>query len=179
MPNSGQFRFEPVSPDHYPMLRTWLSRPHWREWWGEPEAELETIRTMVEGGDPTRPYLIVENDKPLGYIQRWRVEDQADEKTISEHPWLTRLPGKAVGIDLSIGDEADLSKGKGSAVLAAFMDKLRSDGATIFVIDPDRNNQRAVRAYSKAGFRPVPGLEALSGDALIMQNDPDTSEHVK
>ena len=31
---------------------------------------------------------------------------------------------------------------------------------------------RAVRAYAKAGFRPVPHLEGRTGDVLIMQHDP-------
>ena len=73
----------------------------------------------------------------------------------------------------SIGDAALLSRGVGSAALAAFTRRLHDEGHRTIVIDPDPANARAVRAYEKAGFRPVPRLEGRTDDALIMQHHPD------
>jgi aminoglycoside 6'-N-acetyltransferase len=81
-----------------------------------------------------------------------------------------------VGVDLSIGEEYNLSKGIGSAVLHAFVGKLRAEGHTAIIIDPDPENMRAVRAYAKAGFRPVPNLGGSTQGALIMQHEPNTNE---
>ena len=39
--------------------------------------------------------------------------------------------------------------------------------------DPDPASLRAVRAYRKAGFRPVPTLPGRTGDVPIMQYDPN------
>ena len=75
----------------------------------------------------------------------------------------------AVGVDLSVADPSRLSQGLGSAVLRAFVDGLRAEGHRTIIIDPDPDNGRAVAAYRKAGFRPVPHLERRTEGVLIMQ----------
>jgi RimJ/RimL family protein N-acetyltransferase len=165
-----QVSFVPVAPEHYPLLETWLTRPHIREWWGDPETELGHIRDMVEGRDTTRPFLITAAGTPVGYIQYWFIGHHQNEQWIEDHPWLAALPSDTVGVDLSIGEPERISRGLGSTALAAFVAKLRAEGFETIIIDPDPNNGRAVRAYEKAGFRPVPSLVNRSGDALIMQH---------
>jgi len=70
-----------------------------------------------------------------------------------------------VGVDLSIGDEASLSKGYGSLALRAFVRMLREQGHDTIIIDPDPRNLRAVRAYEKAGFLPVGVMREYWRDA--------------
>ncbi len=164
--------FEPVQPEHYPLLRGWLAKPHMRQWWGDPEQELSYIRDMVEGRDTTRPFLIALDGVPVGYIQYWFIGHHQNAQWIADHPWLAQMPAEAIGVDLSLGDPDLLSKGVGSAALATFVRGLRDQGYDTIIIDPDPENARAVRAYSKAGFRPVPHLEGRTGDVLIMQHDP-------
>jgi aminoglycoside 6'-N-acetyltransferase len=162
--------FRPVTAADYPLLRQWLRTAHWREWWGDPDEEFDNIRGMVEGRDSTRPFLIEIDGDPLGYIQVWSIGRHQTVEWIAEHPWLAELPADAVGVDLSIGDAAWLSRGVGSAALASFVAWLRSEGLETIVIDPDPANTRAVRAYAKAGFRPVPRLEGRTEGVLIMQH---------
>ncbi|WP_265516207.1 GNAT family N-acetyltransferase [Nitratireductor luteus] len=177
MKNDGSnIRFKPVMEAHLPMLAQWLSTPHMREWWGEPEEELGFIRDMISGRDSTRPFLIVLADQPVGYIQNWFIGHHQNEQWVKDHPWLMELPSETVGVDLSIGDPDFLSKGIGSAALAAFVRRLIEEGHGSIIIDPDRGNARAIRAYAKVGFRPVPHLEGRTGDALIMQYDRHASE---
>lgn len=177
MSNEGpNMRFEPVMEAHLPMLAQWLHTPHIREWWGDPKEELGFIRDMVEGRDSTRPFLIVLDGRPVGYIQCWFIGHYQNEQWVKDHPWLMEFPSETVGIDLSIGDPGLVSKGIGSAALAAFVRRLIGEGHGSIIIDPDRGNARAIRAYSKAGFRPVAHLEGRTGDALIMQYDRHASE---
>jgi aminoglycoside 6'-N-acetyltransferase len=166
----GPIAFLPVQPEHYPLLRAWLAEPHMRQWWGEPEEELSLIRGMVEGRDTTRPFLIALDGRPVGYIQYWFIGHHQNESWIKDHPWLALLPSETIGVDLSLGDPDNLSKGIGSAALAAFVRMLREEGHDTIIIDPDPDNARAVRAYAKAGFRPIPQLEGRTGDVLIMQH---------
>ncbi len=173
MPADGTLGFRPVTPTDYPLLLGWLRAPHVRKWWGDPEEELGLIRNMVEGRDSTRPYLIELGGKPVGYIQAWFIADNLDQA--GEHPWVAQLPVDAVGVDLTIGDPALLSRGIGSAALEAFTRRLRAEGNATVVIDPDPANARAVRAYRKAGFHPIPRLEGRTGDALIMQHQPEAT----
>ncbi|CAN7631729.1 GNAT family N-acetyltransferase [Rhizobium sp. LjRoot254] len=170
-PDSTRISFAPVTPEHYSLLGAWLAAPHMREWWGDPEEELRFIRDMVEGRDTTRPFMIVLDGEPIGYIQYWFIGHHQNEQWTKDHPWLKGLPPETLGIDLSIGDPAKLSQGIGSTALAAFVAVLRSQGHQSIIIDPDPANVRAVRAYGKAGFQPIPELLGRAGDdVLIMQH---------
>jgi RimJ/RimL family protein N-acetyltransferase len=170
-PDSTRISFVPVAAEHYPLLQEWLAAPHMREWWGDPEEELGFIRDMVEGRDTTRPFMIVLDGAPVGYIQYWFLGHHQNEQWTKDHPWLLELPSETVGIDLSIGDPAKLSQGIGSTALTAFVAVLRELGHQTIVIDPDPANVRAVRAYEKAGFAPIAELEGRTGDdVLIMQH---------
>ncbi|HUH03027.1 MAG TPA: GNAT family N-acetyltransferase, partial [Kofleriaceae bacterium] len=171
----NQIGFVPVEPRHYPLLSAWLAEPHMRQWWGDPEIELGFIRDMVEGRDTTRPFLIAFEGMPIGYIQYWFVGHYQNEPWIKDNPWLRELPPDTVGVDLSIGRPDKLAQGIGSTALAAFAAMLRDRGHTTIVIDPDPSNERAVRTYAKAEFRPLPHLEGRTGDVLIMQHDPNTT----
>ena len=137
------------------MLETWLNAPHWQEWWGEPETELGYIRDMVEGRDTTRPYLFLVDGRPTGYIQYWYIGEHLEDPWLSKAPWLAQVPADSIGVDMSIGEAKNLSKGLGSTVLKAFTQRLRAEGYETILIDPDITNRRAVRAYEKAGFRPL------------------------
>jgi RimJ/RimL family protein N-acetyltransferase len=46
----------------------------------------------------------------------------------------------------------------------------------VIIIDPDPKNTRAVRAYTKAGFKPVPNLAEKTQGVLIMQHESNTNE---
>jgi len=170
--NSGQraISFIPVACEHFPLLRKWMTLPHMREWWGEPEPGLGYIRDMVEGRDTTRPFLIAVNGTPVGYIQYWFIGHHQNQEWLNDHPWLAELSADAIGIDLSIGEPEWLSIGVGSAALSQFVSKLRAEGHQTIVIDPDKKNARAIRAYTKAGFKPVPQLAEKTGNELIMQH---------
>ncbi len=167
-PGSG-ISFRPVTAADYPLLRSWLEAPHVRAWWGPADEELDKIRAKVEGRDSTRPFIIEEHGKPVGYIQYWLVGPHQTAPWTEAHPWLTELPSDAIGIDLSIGDPSRLSQGVGSTALALFVRQRQAEGHANIFIDPDPGNTRAIRAYTKAGFRPVPHLEGRTGDELIMQ----------
>jgi RimJ/RimL family protein N-acetyltransferase len=103
---------------------------------------------------------------------------------LTKTPWLAQVPADSIGVDMSIGDAANLSRGLGSTVLRAFTERLRAEGHGTIVIDPDISNKRAVRAYEKAGFRPLHVSRESSGGAdtevLIMvhipESTPDNSE---
>lgn len=165
--------FHPVMAEDLPLLAEWLTAPHVREWWGDPDEELARIRHMVEGRDTTRPFIFSIGGVPTGYIQYWFVGHHQNDTWIKDHPWLAELPAETIGVDLSIANAGDLSKGIGSAVLTLFVDRLTAAGHRSIIIDPDPKNTRAVRAYEKAGFRPIPALLGRSGDSLIMLYQPD------
>jgi len=173
----GAYEFRPMTHADLPLMRRWLDMPHVREWWGEPDAELGTIRDMIDGHDTTRPFIFSVDGEPVGYIQCWFVGHHQNAQWIADHPWLAELPADAIGVDLSIGDPDKLAQGVGSSVLRAFADSLLRQGHQTIIIDPDPSNTRAVRAYEKAGFHAIPRLVGRTGDTLIMQYEVTQNDH--
>jgi len=163
--------FTQVTPADYSMMREWMNRPHWREWWGDPDEEFGFVIDMVEGRDTTRPYIFHVDGVPAGYIQVWYIGDHQCEPWTTDNPWLAELPAETVGVDLSIGEPSLLSKGIGTETLRQFVSMLVAEGRREIIIDPDPENGRAVRAYEKAGFRTIPELLGRTGDSLIMKCD--------
>lgn len=177
MPNSAaDIDFRPVVASDYRLLATWLALPHMRQWWGDPDEELGFIRDMVEGRDSSRPFLIMLGDRPVGYIQYWFIGHHQNAQWASDNPWLMELPDEAIGVDLSIGEPELLSAGIGSTALRGFVALLRREGHETIIIDPDPRNLRAVRAYQKAGFRPIAHLSGRTPGVLLMQHDPNATE---
>ena len=148
--------FVPVTEKHRALLQSWLLQPHWREWWGEPEDELRLIYAVEEGEH--LPFIACIDEVPVAYIQCWWPAQHPDV------PWVRTLKMTERGVDISIGDAANLSKGLGTQIVKAFAAKLFAEGATRLVIDPDKNNARAIAAYRKAGFTPYAEFE---GDLLM------------
>lgn len=171
---AADISFTPVTTADLPLLAAWLVQPHWRDWWrDDAETELASIRDMIEGRDSTRPFLFRLDGQPVGYVQVWRIADARADPWITDAPWVMDLPDDAVGVDLSIGPADLLSRGIGSGALAAFVALLRSEGHLTILIDPDAANLRAVRAYEKAGFRPIPEFLGRTGGCLLMRHEAD------
>jgi aminoglycoside 6'-N-acetyltransferase len=174
MPLAPDIAFRPVSPGDLAMLGEWMRRPHWRDWWGDPYVELGYVSDMIEGRDPTcDPFLFDLDGEPSGYIQVWRIGPHQTPEWANDNPWLMALPASAVGVDLSIANPEQLSRGVGSRVLRRFVEQIAMPRGAPVIIDPDPENGRAVAAYRKAGFRLVPHLEGRTEGVLIMQFHPD------
>ena len=161
--------FKPVTARDLPLIRSWMELPHWREWWGEPEVELGYIKDMLDGRDPTQPFLFLNDGNPIGYIQYWRIEDAKVPPWNKQSPWVMDFPDGTIGVDLSIGPADQLSKGLGTVALSTFVEKLFGDGFTKIIIDPDVENKRAIRAYEKSGFLPITVADEQDGSVILME----------
>jgi RimJ/RimL family protein N-acetyltransferase len=148
--------FQPVTAAHRPLLESWLSQPHWQEWWGTPEEELQQIYAVEEGEH--LPFIACVDGEPIAYIQYWWPSKHTDVD------WARDMQSTERGIDISIGDASHLGKGLGTRILTAFAAKLFADGATRLLIDPNKRNARAIAAYRKVGFTPVAEID---GDLLM------------
>ena len=174
---AGQIRFRPVTKSDLSLLETWLNLPHFRQWWGDPKSELESIEKMVSGEDKTRPFIILVNGEPFGYIQHWSVKDNLDPLTLQKYAWLEKVSRDATGVDISIADAHNLSRGYGSAILREFIGHLQDSGHRYIVIDPHAGNDRAIKAYQKAGFSIIPELAGTTGETIIMQQELPQETH--
>jgi aminoglycoside 6'-N-acetyltransferase len=132
----------------------WLRREHVRRWWDEHESWEDVARhylPAIEGRKPSDLYLILLDDRPVGFIQTYLVADYPDFAA------LVGLGAGVAGVDLFLGEEELTGKGLGTEVLRAFVrDVVFAEAATTACIaDPDVRNAASLRAFEKAGFRRV------------------------
>jgi RimJ/RimL family protein N-acetyltransferase len=114
-----------------------------------PDDSIEDRRSAIRGEDPTDYFVISLNARPIGEIQSYRVDDDA------EYAAMVALDRSAIGIDLYIGEPSLIGQGHGPALIRAFLRDVGFPryGVDLCVIGPSRSNAAAIRAYEKAGFR--------------------------
>ncbi len=179
----ASYQFRPMSADDLPLVRTWLTQPHVREWWGDPDEQFglvsgdmsepamdQYIVSLIAFSSEVGTGLRQENASmqkpvgaPLGYLQCYRLAD-----------WNTGFgpqPADTRGIDQMIGPTDMIGRGHGSGFIRAFIEDLLTNGTPRVVVDPDPENARAIRAYEKAGFFRDREVDTPDGIALLMVRD--------
>jgi RimJ/RimL family protein N-acetyltransferase len=139
-----------------PLLHRWLNTPHVLEWWDRPGPTLDQVRAkylprLVRPAGGFAAYIIHSGERPVGYIQVYRVQDGTWKVPESE------LVREGMGVDLFIGDPRYLYRGLGPRILRRFLTAIvfRNPGVHACFIDPSPRNRVAIRAFEKAGFRRV------------------------
>jgi aminoglycoside 6'-N-acetyltransferase len=109
-------------------------------------------------------YIVTADAREFAYLQCYDLS--AWDTGLGPQPEGTR------GLDQFIGEADMLDRGHGSAFIKAFADQLLACGTPRVVIDPDPANERAIRAYEKAGFCRDRIVDTPDGPALLMVRDP-------
>lgn len=132
-------------------LQGWLRQPHVAPWWGDAGLAMDdAVRRS-----PETCAVILADGLPVGYLC-WQPLSPEERETAG----LTDLPGRLVDIDILIGEPAAIGRGVGPRALGLVLDRLRGDPlATWAGVGTAVANQRAIRAFEKAGFRPVREFE--------------------
>ena len=156
------YQFRPMTADDLPLVRRWLTLPHVREWWGDPDEQFGLVSE-----DMTHPamdqYIVGLGQRPIGYLQCYQMTE-----------WNTGFgpqPDGTRGIDQMIGEPDMIERGHGSAFIRSFIEDLLTTGTPRVVTDPDPTNARAIRAYEKAGFVRDREVDTPDGIALLMVRD--------
>jgi len=148
--------FTPLREEDVLLVERWLKEEHVARWWREPvEEAIEKRCAGIEGRSSTRQFLIVLDGRPAGMIQTYRVEDHPDWRRI------VRVGNDVAGVDLLIGEPDLVGRGLGPAVLTEFVWSVVFADSEIaaVVATVEEPNRRSWRAFEKAGFRHVRGVE--------------------
>lgn len=148
--------FRAMAAEDLPLLHRWVSTPPLVEIWNQgrvftyQEIE-EKYGPYIRGEEPTRSYMILCDGERIGYIQTYLWRDYPD---YAQHMPVTE---EAASLDVFIGEEAFRHRGLGPQILRSF---LRDVVFAIYpvascIITPEECNEPALRAYEKAGFRPL------------------------
>ncbi len=160
------FRFAPLRSSDLPSLATWFAQPHVERWWREP-SDLVTVEQtygrLAQGLDPTEGFIVHFNDRPIGYVQRYLVDENPD--------WRETIRGAlghsdGIGIDYLIGEPEFVGRGVGRRLISQFVDASwsRYPSAAYIVVALQQDNIASWKALEAAGFRRVWGGDLVSPD---------------
>jgi aminoglycoside 6'-N-acetyltransferase len=143
----------PVSRSDLDLLERWLSHPDVYRWWGgSPLTREEVAQKYIGGRRPVVESLIIESGgAPVGYLEYSAESEDSG------------------GIDMFIAPSQQ-GQGLGPDAARAIVRHLMLDCKWRRVtVDPSIRNERAIRAWTKAGFRPERQLPSHpDGPALLM-----------
>lgn len=156
----GDLAIRPMrdDPADYARMVAWRNSPHVREWWDPddppltPAAAMDELGPSLRGEDHTTSCIVEVAGKPVGFIQYYPWDDEAEylaEVGIS-------VPPGSWGIDLFIGDPGLLGQGVGTRLVRLVIDYLFAEkAASAVALATEVGNARAQAAYVKAGMRTV------------------------
>jgi aminoglycoside 6'-N-acetyltransferase len=128
----------PLQVDDVGVLVEIQAQPSVERWWGRPDEE--DLRRQAEGKSEETSFAITVDGAVAGLIQY-----AEENEPMYRH----------AGIDLFLAEEFQ-GRGLGTDAVRTLARHLVHDcGHHRLTIDPSTDNHAAIRAYEKAGFRPV------------------------
>ena len=155
--------FQALQMDHVDKLYKWMQTPHVWRWWGEGKScsrddiiEKYTSFTQRYKKDqdvnkPIFAFVICVDNCPIGYIQCYNAFDFPREGFEIGDLWKDHNKSLAA-IDFYIGEPEYVGKGLGRNILEEFLKAHVFSRVEACLVDPDKNNNVAIKTYSKAGF---------------------------
>jgi aminoglycoside 6'-N-acetyltransferase len=129
----------PILPEDAPALTDILAQPSVARWWGTFDEE-RVEKELIVGEPDLRVYAIEVDGRLVGAIQSYEESDPEF---------------RHAGIDLFLADETQ-GHGIGPSAIRLLARRLiDEDGHHRIVIDPAADNERAISAYEKVGFRQI------------------------
>ena len=129
------------------LVDRWLRKEYIKKWLGSAEDWLTEIRNETGEFDYIHHFIVLFDDKPIGFCQYY-----ACEKTVKGYPW-EHEPAGTFGIDYFIGEETYLKKGFGNMLIKALVNQIMShEQARRIIADPVPENQVSIAVLEKNGF---------------------------
>ena len=148
----GDIRIRDFSESDFPLMLKWLTDDRVLEFYEGRDVRF-TMETLAEHYREELPdgfrVIIEYKGQPVGYGQVYQLSGDMFEEY--DYPDTGRV---VYATDQFIGEPDLWSRGIGSSFLNMMAKYLKEqESAERIVLDPHKNNPRAIRAYEKAGFR--------------------------
>ncbi|MEI8329760.1 MAG: GNAT family N-acetyltransferase [Chlamydiia bacterium] len=165
------FSFTPLALEHFPLLHQWMEHPHVWQWWGEGRSwsfhdvqekyHSYTLGYKIEQGEKKAisPFVVHFQSRPIGFIQAYNAYDFPRDGFTAKDVW-QNLSQSLAALDFYIGEPDCIGMGLGTEILKAFLENHVFHYFDACLVDPDKSNKGAIKAYAKAGFSTLKELES-------------------
>jgi aminoglycoside 6'-N-acetyltransferase len=157
---SDGYAFRAMSAADLPRIKSWLAKPHVRQWWGDPATQFDLVSEDLNH-PAMQQFIVATSNRPFAYLQCYDPAAWPDNG-------LGMQPDGVRGIDQFIGEADMIGQGHGSALIRAFVAGLLREGVPRVITDPDPENARAIKAYKNAGFHEDRLVDTPDGRAMLM-----------
>jgi RimJ/RimL family protein N-acetyltransferase len=163
------FELRPIDPERdLDLVHAWMNDPAVSRYW-ELAGDRASVRRYLcsqLGSAHSTPYLGVLDGEPMSYWELYRADLDRLASYYRARPY-------DAGVHLLFGPPAYRGRGLGAPLLRAVCAaQLAAWGRSSRVLaEPDVRNEASVRAFTRAGFRPVGEIELPEKRALLMALD--------
>lgn len=164
MDTAQAISFRRLANSDLPLMHRWLTSGEVRRWYARHDMTFEEVREhfagTISGARPTHSYLILLAQKPIGYVQTYRIRDYP------AYFARVRCEREAAGLDIFIGEASARGQGIGPAAIRRFLAEhvFGETEATCCYVGPDPINTKAIHAYEKVGFEYERTIPASNDD---------------
>lgn len=141
----GLLSYRAATPDDVPVLAAWHADPEVSRYWDGETFTQDELRRRLER-EEVDAWIVEEDGEPVGYLQSW---------------WDPVAPRRG-GLD---GFLVPSARGRGIMPIVARLlaERLLDEGWAEVTVDPYVWNERAIRAWQRAGF-----VEASRDDRVVL-----------
>ena len=165
MIQKDELRIRLMNSTDFEIMVKWLNDENVLKYYEEPHSNLERVikkfGPRVEGNHYVTPCIIEYKDKPIGYIQYYKVQKGSLERygyTENE---------RIYGIDQFIEETHLWGKGIGTTMIQMMLNYLSTiKHASRVVLEVKKDNGRAISSYKKCGFKEI---KELNKDLYLME----------
>lgn len=149
-----RFTFQPVQFTQKNFVHEWLAMDHVHRWiHGNGLINtLQDLDKFFEGKSICQHWIAYDTETPFAYLITSRIDKSSPDD--SELAKYCQKEGEAITLDLFICNLDYLGKGIAVQMIQEFLISKFSHVSEV-LIDPEKENSRAVHVYEKAGFKIV------------------------
>lgn len=151
-------QFEPLQEQHLLLLHHWFHEPLVKKCYvRDRHFSLNDIKEKylprIQGKDNTHSYIVHLNNKCIGFIQYYTLSDHLPEGITNNSVLFDlSLPQNICGLDFFIADKDCRGRGYGTQIILEFIKRFLNSIFEYVIVDPEKNNTRAIHCYEKCGF---------------------------
>ena len=172
-----KFNFRPLTFEDLPQLHRWFQEPMIRQLYAKNQSYsledmIQKYKPRLANLDHIPSFIIEYEQQDMGFIQYYCLDAHLPEGITRDNPLFKKyLSHEMAGMDLFIADNDNRGKGLGIQIIHQFITEFLSNYKAI-VIDPERQNEQAIRCYKKSGFEITNFSTDKTHCILILEKQP-------